>query len=620
MKKVAFIDRDGTLIVGPRLLKNNPPLYEEILQIEQLQILPGAIEGLRILRDAGYELVMVSNQAGLGSVGFPEEGFLRVQTELLRRLSLEGIVFSRIYICPHLALDQCTCRKPKTGLVDRYRSDEAIDIKRSLMIGDRETDATFAQAIGVKFIRAGSDTYFPKNDIETFLSSSPLSMKKASTTSQVPRIPLYKNAELSGTERRRIFMRAQANIDSVMPDVRSIIDAIKNGGDAALVEYVQRFDKKDFDVSQIRVEKDDIAQAYKDVAPATLALMKRQIDISRNFHQQQANRIYAEADWSIEYVPGVRTGVRKGPIDNVGLYVPAGKAPLPTVSQILTVAAKAARVPRICVFFPPTNYYPEIIVAADFAGADEIYRVGGVAAIAAMAYGTESIKRVDKIAGPGSPWVQAAKLQVFGQVGIDMLSGPSEGLGMIDDSANPAWVAADILARSEHGPDSCFPIVTTSPAIANAIVEEVIKQAPQRSRYEQYIKPALGNGYQAIILVDTVDEMIAVANEYGAEHLHIQMRDAQAVSTRIRNAGSIFIGSYAPVPVGDYASGTNHCLPTSRAVAYGSPVGPETFMKNNEYQIITREGLASLAPIVRAISDVEGLDAHKEAVDIRLRS
>ncbi|MBI3618970.1 histidinol dehydrogenase [Candidatus Peregrinibacteria bacterium] len=436
----------------------------------------------------------------------------------------------------------------------------------------------------------------------------------------VPVIPIIKNAELIGIDRERIFRRSQSDIEAIAPKVRTIIDAIRNGGDAALVDYVRKFDNPDFTKDQIRVSKEDIAKAYTDIPGETLALMRRQIKIARNFHIAQAERIYKDADWSIEYVPGVRTGVRKGPIAAVGLYVPAGKSPLPTVAQILTVAAKAARVPRICVFFPPTNYYPEIIAAADLAGADEIYRVGGVAAIAAMAYGTQSIWRVDKIAGPGSPWVQAAKLQVFGPVGIDMLSGPSEGLGMVDDSANPAWVASDILARCEHGPDSCFPIVTISRRMAEAIQFEVRKQAPTRSRYEKFIKPGLANGYQAIILVDSLEEMVDVANEYGAEHVHIQVKDAEDVSKRIRNAGSIFIGPYAPVPVGDYASGTNHCLPTSRAVAYASPVGVETFMKNNEYQILTKEGLASLAPIVRAISDVEGLDAHKEAVDIRLRS
>lgn len=432
-------------------------------------------------------------------------------------------------------------------------------------------------------------------------------------------IPIYQNDNLIGKKRQRIFRRAQTDVEAVMPQVKLIIDDVKKRGDKAVVDYVRRFDKADFNKDQIRLSKKEIKQAYCDLNKKTLKMIKKQIEISKNFHLEQARRIYRDSDWSIEYVPGVKTGVKRVPISSVGLYVPASKAPLPTVSQILTAATKAAKVPRICVFFPPTGYYPEIIVAADLAGADEIYRVGGVAAIAAMAYGTESITPVDKIAGPGSPWVQAAKLQVFGQVGIDMLSGPSEGLGLVDDTANPTWVAADILARLEHGSDSCFPIVTTSKDLAEKIRNEVFKRAPLRRRYEKFIKPALKNGYQAIILVDSIDEMIAVANEYGAEHLHIQTSNPEAVSKRIYNAGSIFIGSYAPVPVGDYASGTNHCLPTSRAVTYSSPVGVETFTKTIEYQQLTKKGLYNLAPIVRTISDSEGMEAHKEAVEIRCR-
>ncbi len=432
-------------------------------------------------------------------------------------------------------------------------------------------------------------------------------------------IPIYTNAELMGALRAKLFRRSQADIDAIAPDVKRIIEDIRARGDAAIVDYIRKFDDPNFTVEQLRVTPAEIKQAYKDVDPEVLATQRRQIEISQNFHQTHAEKIYAEGTWEVEYVPGVRTGVKKNPMDSAGLYVPAGKAPLPTVSQILTVAAKAARVPRIVVCFPPTNYYPEIITAADIAGADEIYRVGGVAAIAALAYGTESIEPVEKISGPGSPWVQAAKMQVFGQVGIDMIAGPSEGLGLADETANPAWVAADILARCEHGPDSCFPVVVTSRELAEAINEEVARQAPARARYGQYIKPALENGYQGIIIVESVDEMVDFANDYATEHLHIQVADAEAVAGRIRNAGSIFVGPYAPVPVGDYASGTNHSLPTSRAVKFSSPVGPETFIKNNEFQVLTKEGLAALAPIVRTISDVEGLDAHKEAVDIRLR-
>lgn len=429
-------------------------------------------------------------------------------------------------------------------------------------------------------------------------------------------IPIYKNSELTGETRAKLFRRAQANIDEIYDDVRYWVQKVKKEGDSAIVEYIQKFDDKDFTADKIRVSKEEIKAAYDKVNPETLVQMKKQIRISKNFHAEQAKRVFADSSWEIEYIPGVRTGSKKTPIDAVGLYVPAGKAPLPTVSQILTVAAKAAKVPRVAVFFPPTGNYPEILVAADIAGADEIYRVGGIAAIAAMAYGTESIEAVEKISGPGSPWVQAAKLQVFGQVGIDMLAGPSEGLIMADKDANPDWVAADVLARCEHGQDSCMPVVTNSPELAEKILESLEKLTPSRKRQE-FIQASFKNGFNGIIIVENLEEMIDFANDYAAEHLEIQTKNAEEVSLKIRNAGSIFIGEFAPVPVGDYASGTNHSLPTARAVKFSSPVGVETFIKSVEFQILNKEGIKALEPIVTALSNVEGLDAHGEAVRMR---
>jgi histidinol dehydrogenase len=431
-------------------------------------------------------------------------------------------------------------------------------------------------------------------------------------------IPLYKNSELTGETREKLFRRAQADIDAIYDDVKYWVQKVKNEGDAAIVEYIQKFDDPNFTADQIRVSKEEIKAAYDKVDPEVLVQMKKQIRISKNFHKEQADKIFAERSWEVEYIPGVRTGAKKTPLDSAGCYVPAGKAPLPTVSQILTVAAKAAQVPRVAVFFPPTGNYPEILVAADIAGADEVYRVGGIAAIAAMAYGTESIKAVEKISGPGSPWVQAAKLQVFGQVGIDMLAGPSEGLIMADKDANPDWVAADVIARCEHGPDSCMPVVTDSPELAEQILASLEKLTPSRKRQE-FIQAAFKNGYNGIVIVENLEEMIDFANEYAAEHLEIQTQNAEEVSLKIRNAGSIFIGEFAPVPVGDYASGTNHSLPTARAVKFSSPVGVETFIKSVEFQILNQEGIKALEPIVTAISDIEGLDAHGEAVRMRCR-
>jgi len=431
-------------------------------------------------------------------------------------------------------------------------------------------------------------------------------------------IPIYKNSELKGDVRKKLFKRAQADIESIYEDVKKVISDVKTRGDEAILDYIRKFDDKNFEISDMRVSEKDIEEAYANTAPKTLEMIKKQISISRNFHEEQARRIFEDSSWEIEFVPGVRTGTKKTPIDSVGLYVPAGKAPLPTVAQILTVAAKCAKVPRVAIFFPPTAKNYEIIVAANEAGADEIYRVGGIAAIAAMAYGTESIVPVEKISGPGSPWVQAAKLQVFGQVGIDMMAGPSEGLIMADETARPDFVAADVLARCEHGSDSCMPVVTNSKNLAEKVLEEIKTQVELRSR-KDIIKASLKNGYNGIVLVDSKEEMIEFANDYAAEHLEIQMKDAEDVSLKIRNAGSIFIGDYAPVPVGDYASGTNHSLPTSRAVKFSSPVGVETFIKNVEFQILTKEGIENLEPIVTEITNVEGLEAHGEAVRMRCK-
>ncbi len=430
-------------------------------------------------------------------------------------------------------------------------------------------------------------------------------------------IPIYTNSELVGEERERLFRRSQSDVEAIYEDVKFWIEKVKNEGDTAILEYIQKFDNPDFQLNQLRVSPRDIETAYEKVEPEVVSIIQKQISISRAFHEAQAKRIFAESSWEIETVPGVRTGAKKTSLQSAGLYVPAGKAPLPTVAQILTVAAKCARVPRACVFFPPTANNYEIIVAANEAGADEIYRVGGIAAIAAMAYGTDTIMPVEKIAGPGSPWVQAAKLQVFGQVGIDMLSGPSEALIMADETADPNFVASDVLARIEHGADSACPVVTTSRDLAESILENMKRQFQDRKRKE-FILGASKNGYNSIVLVDSLEEMISFANDYAAEHLHIQTKDSEIVSESITNAGSIFIGPYAPVPIGDYASGTNHCLPTSRAVKFSSPVGVETFVKTHEYQVLSKEGLRSLQPIIQTVADIEGLDGHRYAVDVRL--
>ena len=426
-------------------------------------------------------------------------------------------------------------------------------------------------------------------------------------------IKIYQWNKAGLKDKARILSRSQADMESVKPYVAGIIKEVRTRGDGALVKYTRKFDNSKFNKRMIRVSPADIRKAYAKVDPKVVRIMREQIKISSIYAKTERSKLVA--DWKIETIPGVITGQRLTPIESVGLYVPAGKAPLPVVAQILTVAAKAAGVPRIVVCFPPTADNYEIIVSALEAGATEIYRVGGVQAIAALAYGTETIQPVNFIAGPGNPYVQAAKLQVFGIVGIDMLSGPSEALIMADRTSNPTYLAADILARCEHGSDSAGVVVTDSPEIANATLAEVKRQAPTLKR-QKYIQDALTR-FSAIVVVDSLKQMIDFANEYSAEHLEIQTRNPLALLPKIKNAGTVFLGDYAPVAVGDYASGTNHCLPTGVAPKFSSPVGVRMFMKASGYQVLTKQGLNRLKPIVETLSDVEGLDAHKRSVQIR---
>ena len=441
-------------------------------------------------------------------------------------------------------------------------------------------------------------------------------------------IPIVHWKDADEETRSRILRRAKAAFAEIESDVRFWVDEIRTEGDKGILGYIRQFDTKDgcigkfnaedFNQSKFRISKFDIESAYDTIEHSLLLSIREQVRLSRKFHEEYAATLPKE--FETEQVPGVIAGYKRLPVASAGLYVPAGKAPLPTVAQILTVAAKAAGVERCVVCFPPTTEISEtaIIVAAHEVGADEIYRVGGIAAIAALAYGTETIKPVDVIAGPGNPWVQAAKLMVSGQVGIDMVAGPSEAMIVADDSANPEYIAADILAQCEHGYDSAGVLVTTSLTVAEETLREIKGQFASLDR-GNYLEKSLSQ-YSALIVVDTEDDLLDLVNEYAPEHLEIQLADPTAFLAKVKNAGSCFLGNYSPVAAGDYATGTNHTLPTGTATRYASAVSPETFMKTIQYQRLTKEGLKELQPIVEAISGAEGLDAHKRSVQIRFES
>jgi len=423
---------------------------------------------------------------------------------------------------------------------------------------------------------------------------------------------IYKWSNTDPSTKKIIMDRAMFDISEIREYVSKWIEVIKNEGDDGIVKYIRQFDNKSFELKDLRVSRSDIENAYKKVNPKVIEVIKRQIFISR---QNALSKVRQETVLQ-SFVPGVQVGYKTTPIDSVGLTVPAGQVPLPTVMQILSVTAKAARVPRVVACYPPTGEYPEMLIAADLAGVDEIYRVGGIAGIAAMTYGTQTIKPVLKIVGPGSIYTQTAKLLVYGQTTIDMVAGPSEALILADEFANPIYCAADILARAEHAPDATGLLVTYSEKLAQETKKEVNRQIKYLSRKE-IIKQSL-NRYSGAVVVKDWNEAIKFTNEYSPEHLEVLVKDPFSVLPAIKNAGSIFLGEYAPVAIGDYASGTNHILPTGFWSKMVSAVGIETFQKSSEIQYLTREGLENLEEIVDVVSGIEKLDGHWNSVNVRL--
>lgn len=425
-------------------------------------------------------------------------------------------------------------------------------------------------------------------------------------------LKIYQWSKTDKKTKKKIMDRAMFDINSVRDYVAQWIETVKREGDAGILKYIRQFDSKNFNLKDLKVTKSDIKKAYKIVDPQVIEVIKKQISISRQNALSKAKQEIVLKS----FTPGVQVGYKITPIESVGLTVPAGQVPLPTVMQILAVTAKTAGVPRVIACFPPTGEYPEMLIAADLAGVNEIYRVGGIAAVAAMAYGTETIKPVFKIVGPGSIYTQTAKMLVFGKVTIDMVAGPSEAVILADETANPIYCAADILARAEHAPDATGVLITYSEKLAEATRKEVNRQIKYLTR-RGIIKKSLNN-YSCAIVVKNWQEAIDLTNDYSPEHLEILVDDPFAILPKIKNAGSIFLGSFAPVVIGDYASGTNHILPTGFWSKMASAVSVETFQKSSEVQYLTKEGLENLEEIVDVVSGIESLDAHWNSVNVRI--
>ena len=401
----------------------------------------------------------------------------------------------------------------------------------------------------------------------------------------------------------------RSDLDRVKGSVSEIIGRVRAEGDDALIDLTKKFDG--IDLAEIAVSDEEREAAYDQVdAELVESLVQAEVRISR-FHELQRGRDL----WLQEMEPGITLGVKTTPLSRVGAYVPGGRAAYPSTALMCTIPAVVAGVGEICCCTPPP-INPITLVALDIAGVDEIYRVGGAQAIAAMAIGTETIPRVEKIVGPGNVFVTAAKMLLRDEVEIDFPAGPSEIAVLADSTANPRFIAADILAQAEHDPSAACVLVTTDAALADAVGDEVKRMVAGADRREIIEKALDHSGY---IVAGDLDEAVATVNGIAPEHLSVQVADPLGILTRFRSAGSIFVGPYAAVACGDYASGTNHVLPTAGYARLYSGLDVNHFCRRSTVQVITREGLEAIGDVVETIADAEGLHAHAESVRVRRR-
>lgn len=392
--------------------------------------------------------------------------------------------------------------------------------------------------------------------------------------------------------------------------VYDIIENVRANGDAALREYSEKFDGVKLD--DFKVDQSIIDAAW-DNLPEDLkhALLVAKKNITE-FHSREIEQGFVDMD-----TPGITRGQKVTPLARVGLYVPGGTAAYPSTIMMTALPAKIAGVKEIIMVTPPQKdgINPAVLGAAKLAGVDAVYQVGGAQGVAALAYGTEQIPKVDKIVGPGNIYVATAKRQVFGQVDIDMIAGPSE-IGIIaDDSANPVHLAADLLSQAEHDPRARAIMVTNSEKLANLVSDDVERQLSQLPR-ESIARPAIENN-SYIAVMDSVEDMFTVMNEVAPEHLEIQLPDPMEYMSMVENAGSVFLGRYASEPLGDYVGGTNHVLPTSGTAKFSSPLGVYDFVKRISFTQFSRERLQEVAKDITTLARTEGLEAHARAIEVR---
>ncbi len=432
-------------------------------------------------------------------------------------------------------------------------------------------------------------------------------------------IHVYELATLDTAQRARLLRRAEVAIDELIEYVRPIVRAVRERGDEALIEFMQRFDHVHLTPDRLRVSQNEIEQAHDLLDKDVHAAIEHAVRNVRTFHERQM----PHEQWFTQIAPGILAGEKITPISSVGLYVPRGKGAFPSVMYMLATPASIAGVPRIVVCTPPDadgNVDPASLVAAELCGVHEIYRVGGAQAIAALAYGTSSIRRVHKLTGPGSPYVSAAKRLLYGTVDVGLPAGPSEAIILADGSADPELITRDLLIEAEHGPDSSSLLVTDSRALIDAVLELLPEKIaalsePRQSFCRAGFESEKGTG--GLVLAESMRVAIDFVNEYAPEHLEVHVREPFAILADLKNAGEILLGPYTPTSTGNYSLGTNAILPTGGFAHTFSCTSVFDFLKRTGIGYVTAEGYEQLRETTRQLAEFEGFPSHAKAVTDR---
>ena len=412
---------------------------------------------------------------------------------------------------------------------------------------------------------------------------------------------------------REFEARRAGSKRDVTDAVSEILRQVKSRGDAALYEYTEKFDGADLKSTGFAVTEEELEQAFRQVDRTLLSVIEQAAENIRAFHKNEMER-----SWSVSKEPDTRLGIRVSLIEKAGVYVPGGSAPLPSSVLMNIIPAKTAGVSEIVMCTPPSkdgSVAPVILAAAKISGADRIYKVGGAQAIGAMAYGTETVPRVDKITGPGNAFVATAKRCVFGTCGIDMIAGPSEILIVADQTANPEYVAADMLSQAEHDPRAAAVLITTDSALADLIPSLLEKQLANLSRRDIALRSLQDNG--AVILTNSQAQAMEICNFIAAEHLELCVENPEQLLDSVKNAGAVFLGNWSPEPMGDYYCGTNHILPTGGSARFSSPLGVWDFLKRTSVIQYGRSGFSKDREAAALFAAAEGLTAHENAIRIR---